>query len=220
MRCSHRLPARRRVPPLPRLPDRRGGRRVALQRRRAGRSGARTCQDIENRQQDTLHQRNSLRENHIVAHRLYIESRRKRENQGAQGRRQYRRQGGNTGTPRPRSLVGQDAGRPLCLYGLRSEHLAQLLRHRGQEAAFPLGRHGAPQVGRPHPRALAPRTGNPARRDPGDPALCLAGENLHRRAHLQRPRLRASRKHGRRLCPHRRAAHPVLPPNGARSDQG
>ena len=82
-------------------------------------------------------------------------------------------------------VVGQDHRRPLCLYRLRGEHIAQLLRDRRPEAPLPDGERRAAQVGGQHQGPAAPRAGDTPGRNHGKPALRLAGEDIHRGTHLQ-----------------------------------
>lgn len=95
------------------------------------------------------------------------------------------REGRDSGTSDAGCIVRQDTGCLVRLYGLRGEHLAQLLCHRQQETAFPLGEQSAEEIGRQHTGPTPERTGNTAGRNAGNLAFCVLGENLHRRADLQ-----------------------------------
>ena len=184
VRRRHQLPPRRRLPPLPRLPDGRQHRRVEVQRRRTRRHGARPLENREDRQQNARRPRNPLRQDRGQRVRLHREGQRERQNQDTQGRRPDIGQRRDTGAPDAGHVVGQDHRRPLRLHRLRGEHLAQLLRHRRAQAPLPHRERRPAQVRRQHPRPAAPRTGNPPRRGARKPALRLARKDIHRRTHL------------------------------------
>ena len=171
VRRGRQLPARRGVPPVSRLPHGRKHRRVEIQRRTARRRAEGACQNRETGLEDAGHPRDTVLEDHGDHHRLDTESHRQGQNQGAPRGGPHGCQGGDTGAAGPRRVVGQDAGRAVCLLGLRNQHIAQLLRHRGQQAAVPHRQRRAAPLGRPHQGPHPAGAGNPQGRTAGTAAL-------------------------------------------------
>ena len=226
MRRSRQLPARRGVPSVPRLPDGRQHRRLEVQRRAARRRGPRTCQDREARQQDAGHHRDSFWQDHRHGeqakhvHRQHPEGSREGEDQGAQGGGHDGSQRGDSHPPDARSIERQDHRRAVCLYRLRGQHLAQLLRHRRPQALFPHRERGAQAKCRYHAGAAQEGAPHPQGRADGEPALRLAGAYLHRGAHLQGPSVRECQVDGRGLSVDRRTPNPMVPQDDTRGDEG
>ena len=191
MRRSHTIPARRRVSPLSRFPHRRKHRCQQIQRRSAWRQRACESQDRETRQQDPRHHRNTLWQDHrhgeqaLHFYRLDTQGVREGQNQSAQGRRHDRSQRRDTHSPHPRRQQRQDHRRPLCLYRLRGEHLAQLLRHRREEAPVSERQRRFAPLGRQHHVATASGTPDTQRRTPRTAPLHEPRTDIHRGAHLQ-----------------------------------
>ena len=94
-----------------------------------GRRGARALQDRKGGQQDAGRARDTLREDRGQRVRLHRQGQREGEDKDTEGGGPHVGQRGDTGASGSGHVVRQDHRCPLCLHGLRGEHLAQLLRH-------------------------------------------------------------------------------------------
>ena len=157
--CSRRASARRDVPALSRLSDGRHDRRVALQRRPAGRGGEGARQDLEDRQTDAGHYRNSLYDDHRVDQGVDHQGQREGQDQDPPRGRQHGRARGDHRAGGARRVVGQDDRRALRLHRLRGVDFAQRLRHPGREAPL----HGSERDPAPFGRSYAGAAGAGAR---------------------------------------------------------
>ena len=110
----------------------------------------------------------------------------KGKNQGQKGRGPYCCQRRDTGTSGSRCFQRQDHRCPLCLHRLRNQHLAQLLRHRGQQTAIPHHQRRTATLCRSYERPHPSRAGNPQERTARAVSFPVAGEDIHRGTHLQR----------------------------------
>ena len=108
------------------------------------------------------------------------------QNQGQKGRGPYCCQRRDTGTSGSRCFQRQDHRCPICLHRLRDQHLAQLLRHRGQQTAVSHHQRRTAALCRSYKRPHPSRAGNPQERTARAVSFPIVREDIHRGTHLQR----------------------------------
>ena len=180
MRSGVGVSARGGVCALSRFSDGGRDRCESLQRRRARGHSEDSGEDTESRrQQDADNHGDTLRHHDYEDYRDHPAGKSEREDKDSQGGRLHGGYGADCSAVGTRLFVGQSDRRAVCVYRLRGEHLAQLLRGAEQEADIHHGEQPAQDVGGQHDGVAQMGVGDRESRVGGEILLHLIREDIY-----------------------------------------